>query len=76
MTQPAIVDRPRNIDGLYQLNITIFEGKNRQVRRMFEYIGYKVFALKRIKIGKLELGDLPLKQSRYLNKSEINKIFL
>lgn len=76
MTQPAIVDRPRNVDGLYELNITIFEGRNRQVRRMFEYIGYKVFALKRVKIGKLELEDLPLKQSRYLNKNEIEKIFM
>lgn len=76
MTQPAIVDRPRNVDGLYQLNITIFEGKNRQVRRMFEHIGYKVFALQRIKIGKLELEDLPLKQYIYLDRNQLNKIFL
>jgi pseudouridine synthase len=76
MTQPAIVDRPRNVDGLFQLNITIFEGRNRQVRRMFEHIGYKIYNLQRIKIGKLELGDLELKQSRYLNQNEINKIFM
>lgn len=76
ITQPAIVDRPKNVNGLYQLNITIFEGRNRQVRRMFEHIGYKIYNLQRIKIGKLELGDLPLKQSRYLTKNEIEKIFM
>jgi len=76
MTQPAIVDRPKNVDGLYQLNITIFEGKNRQVRRMFEHIGYKIYNLQRVKIGKLELGDLELKQTKYLNQNEINKIFM
>lgn len=75
ITQPAIVERPKPANGLYELLITIFEGKNRQVRRMFEAIGYKVFALKRLKIGKLELGDLGLKEYKYLNKTELNKIF-
>lgn len=75
MTQPAIVEHPKAKDGLYVLNITIFEGKNREVRRMFKAVGYNVFALKRIKVGKLELGDLPTKQYRKLTKSELEKIF-
>lgn len=74
-TQPAIVDRPKNVNGLYQVSITIFEGKNRQVRRMFEAIGYKVYALKRSKIGNLDLGNLELKEYKYLDKSQIKKIF-
>ena len=75
LTQPAIVERPKPANGLYEVLITIFEGRNRQVRRMFEAIGYKLFALKRLKIGKLELGQLELKDYRYLDKKELNKIF-
>ena len=75
MTQPAIVERPKLANGLYEVVITIFEGRNRQVRRMFEAIGYKLFALKRLKIGKLELGELELKEYRYLDKKELNKVF-
>lgn len=75
ITQPAIVERPKQANGLYEVVITIFEGRNRQVRRMFEAIGYKLFALKRLKIGKLELGLLELKEYRYLDKKELNKVF-
>ena len=75
VTQPAVVERPVFKDGLYILNVTIFEGKNREVRRMFKAVGYNVFALKRIRIGKLELKDLPTKQYKLLNKSELDKIF-
>ena len=75
ITQPAIVDRPKSVNGLYEVAITIFEGKNRQVRRMFEAIGYKVFALKRVKIGELELGNLELKEYKYLDRIQLNKIF-
>lgn len=75
ITQPAIVDRPKLNNGLYDIHITIFEGRNRQVRRMFEAIGYKVYNLKREKIGQLDLGDLEIKKYRYLTKQEIEKIF-
>ncbi len=75
ITQPAIVDRPKLNDGLYDVHITIFEGRNRQVRRMFEAIGYKVYNLKRERIGQLDLGDLEIKKYRYLTKQEIEKIF-
>jgi len=75
ITQPAVVDRPKTNNGLYDVTITISEGRNRQVRRMFEAIGYKLFALKRIQVGKLSIGDLQLKQCKYLNKNEIDKIF-
>jgi 23S rRNA pseudouridine2605 synthase len=75
ITQPAIVERPKLTNGLYEVVITIFEGRNRQVRRMFEAIGYKLFALKRLKIGKLVLGELELKEYRYLDRKELNKVF-
>lgn len=75
ITQPAIVGHPKSDGGLYNVEITIFEGKNREVRRMFKAIGYNVFVLKRIRVGGLELGDLPLKKYKKLDKKEIEKIF-
>ena len=57
-----------------RLEITIHEGKNRQVRKMCETVGYKVLALHRSKIATLEVKDLPLGKWRYLTKKEIKKI--
>ncbi|MBO7508304.1 MAG: rRNA pseudouridine synthase, partial [Clostridia bacterium] len=54
-----------------KMKITIFEGRNREIRKMFETINKKVVFLKRIKIAELELGDLKRGQYRKLNKSEI-----
>lgn len=55
-----------------RLNITITEGRNRQVRKMFESIGNSVKFLKRIKIGDLKLSGLDRGEVRRLNKEEIN----
>lgn len=52
--------------------ITISEGRNRQVRRMLEFLGFKVLYLKRESIGSLSLGNLASGQWRYLTKKEIN----
>ena len=49
-----------------RLEITIHEGKNRQVRKMCETVGRKVLALHRSKIGNISVKDLPLGQWRYL----------
>ena len=57
-----------------RLEITIHEGKNRQVRKMCEAIGHRVLALHRSKIAGIGVKDLPLGKWRYLNKKEINKI--
>jgi 23S rRNA pseudouridine2605 synthase len=51
--------------------ITIHEGKNRQVRKMFGSFGYTVRNLKRIRIGKLKLADLPSGRFITLTKSQI-----
>lgn len=50
--------------------ITITQGKNRQIRKMFEAIGYVVTDLKRISIGALQLGKLKEGTWRYLKKTE------
>ena len=53
-----------------QLNFILREGKKRQIRRMCELVGLTVTGLKRIRIGKVKLGDLPLGQWRYLRADE------
>ena len=55
-----------------RLSITITQGKNRQVRKMFEAVGNSVKFLKRIKIGDLKLTGLNRGESRKLTKEEIN----
>jgi len=54
------------------VELTIHEGKNRQVRRMFEAIGCEVAKLKRVALGKLRLGELKSGAVRYLTEEEIN----
>ncbi len=53
------------------VDITIHEGKNRQVRKMCSAIGHDVIRLKRIQIGKLGLGDLKTGEWRYLSDAEV-----
>lgn len=53
------------------LEVTIHEGRNRQVRRMCAMADMTVLRLKRIREGSLELGDLPLGKWRYLTEAEI-----
>jgi len=57
-----------------RLEITIHEGKNRQVRRMCEAIGKKVLALHRSKIGNINVKDLKIGTWRYLKKSEVDEL--
>lgn len=52
------------------VDLTIHEGKNRQVRRMFETVGHPVVALARLRFGPVRLGDLPPGQSRPLTERE------
>ena len=56
------------------LEITIHEGRNRQVRRMCDAAGMHVTRLKRIREGKLSLGDLPLGKWRYLTEQEVREL--
>ncbi len=58
-----------------RLEITIHEGKNRQVRKMCETVGHKVLALHRSKIAGIGVKELPLGKWRYLSKKEMNKFY-
>lgn len=53
------------------LQIEINEGKNRQIRRMFEALNYEVIDLNRVSIGDIKLGDLPIGSYRFLSNMEV-----
>lgn len=57
-----------------RLEITIHEGKNRQIRKMCEAIGKSVLALHRSKIGDINLKDLKIGTWRYLTKEEVKSL--
>ena len=65
------IEEEKNIS---RLQITIHEGKNRQIRKMCEAIDKKVLSLHRSKIGDLEVKDLKIGTWRYLKKFEIEKL--
>jgi 23S rRNA pseudouridine2605 synthase len=71
---PAIVRETRATDKYTWFELTISEGKNRQVRRMCEAIGHPVLKLVRIRIGELELGDLPMGTFRRLDRADLTRL--
>lgn len=56
------------------LSVVIHEGRNRQVRRMFDSVGHKVLLLRRVRFGPLELGDLRRGEWRELSAEEIARL--
>jgi 23S rRNA pseudouridine2605 synthase len=74
ITAPAKAKRIRKTENNSWLEITIHEGKKRQIRRMLEKIGHPVLKLKRIRIDGLEMGKLESGAYRYLTFEELNKI--
>ena len=71
VTSPAEVKLIRHDKNSTVAEITIHEGKNRQVRRMFEALGHEVTELQRIRLGNLTIGKLALGQCRKLGPAEI-----
>lgn len=73
-TRPAIVHRLRDPGGKTVFEITITEGRNRQVRRMVEALGAKVISLARIAIGEVVLGELEAGKTRELTEEELKAL--
>ncbi len=59
---------------LFNYKVTIHEGMNRQIRKMFKFFGSNVIKLKRIEISGVKLGNLKEGEYRVLSKSEYNKL--
>ena len=57
-----------------KLEVQITEGKNREIRKIFDKFGYNVIFLKRVSIGDIKLGYLKKGQWRELTDSELNYI--
>jgi pseudouridine synthase len=70
-TRPAVVTRVRDSAKYSHVEITLTEGRNRQVRRMIEALGAKVLKLVRVKIGPIRIGTLPIGKWRLLTDSEV-----
>lgn len=74
ITSPAFLDILEEREGKSVVQLTIHEGRNRQVRKMFEAVGHRVLKLKRISVGKVKLGSLKPGQWRELTEREIKSL--
>jgi pseudouridine synthase len=70
-TRPAKVLRLRDSGSATEFEITLTEGRNRQVRRMVEALGARVVTLVRVKVGLLAIDTLPMGKWRYLTQAEV-----
>ena len=73
-TRPALVTHLRDSEKYSFLEMTITEGRNRQVRRMLEAVDSKVLKLVRTAIGPIRIGDLPVGKWRHLSAEEIHAL--
>jgi 23S rRNA pseudouridine2605 synthase len=70
LTAPALVRRLAS----NHIELTIHEGRKRQVKRMFEAVGHPVRALERVAFGPLRLGSLELGEHRALSPAEVERL--
>jgi len=75
-TAPAKIEILKEGKNEYYIEIKIHEGRNRQIRRMFEAVNCKVVALERTRIGSISLGKLLPGHTRKLNEREIASLML
>jgi len=73
-TKPALVKRLRDSAKYTVLEVTITEGRNRQVRRMLEAVGSKVLKLVRTAIGEVQIGGLAIGKYRPLTEQEVRQL--
>jgi pseudouridine synthase len=73
-TRPATVRRLRDSAKYTHFEITLTEGRNRQVRRMVEALGAKVLKLVRVKVGPIGIDTLPIGKWRLLTPAEVKAL--
>lgn len=74
LTAPAGVKKIKRLKSNSWIEMTVYEGRKRQIRRMLERVGHPVIKLKRIRVGGLELGALRPGEFRYLSSEEVKRI--
>lgn len=74
VTAPAKFKIIKKFKDYCEVEIIIHEGRNRQIRKMCDFINHQVLELKRIQIGDIKLGNLPLGKWRYLSTKEVENI--
>ncbi len=74
MTAPADLKIISEEENRTVVEVTLYEGRNRQIRKMFESFGIEVARLKRIKVGNLKLGMLKQGEYRELKEEEVNAL--
>ncbi|MCX7914391.1 MAG: rRNA pseudouridine synthase [Thermodesulfovibrionales bacterium] len=74
LTHPSEIRKISETENNSWLEVVLYEGKKRQIRRMFEAVGHPVLKLKRVKIDGIYLGDLGKGELRYLTKEEIDRL--
>ena len=74
LTRPARAKRVRDSEKYTHLEITLTEGRNRQVRRMMEALGAAVLKLVRVKIGPIAIGTLQIGKWRSLTPAEVRTL--
>ena len=74
ITKSAEVKRLGETDGITSLSIRLFEGRNRQIRKMCDKCSLEVAELRRISIGEIRLGELPSGKWRQLDPAQIKKL--
>ncbi len=75
MTAPADLRILEAQENRTVVEVTIYEGRNRQIRKMFEALGIEVARLKRTKVGNLKLGMLKQGDYRDLTPDEVNSLY-
>jgi pseudouridine synthase len=74
LTRPARVERLRDSAKYTHFEMTLTEGRNRQIRRMVEALGARVLKLVRVKIGPVQIGSLPVGTWRPLTTAEVRAL--
>ena len=75
VTLPADVVVHSRTESKTVLYVTLYEGKNRQIRRMCDSLGLNILLLKRISVGEISIGRMKPGEYRPLSRSELEKLF-
>ena len=74
VTAPAVVRKSGKAKSNSWLELTIYEGRKHQIKRMIEAVGHRVMRIKRTRFGPIALGDLPVGACRFAADAEANAL--